>query len=90
MILDVTAEGLVIPAEWLGGIGRVDLRREDGRIVLVPVVEGEAPSLPVEPERYSIFDPIHGLGANPVDCGVTDGSINLDEYVYGDPHRLRS
>ena len=29
-------------------------------------------------------DPIWGLGRNPVDTGVVDGSINHDRYLYGD------
>lgn len=32
-------------------------------------------------------DPIWGLGRNPVDTGVVDGSTNLDQYLYGDLNR---
>lgn len=30
-------------------------------------------------------DPIWGLGSSPVDCGVSDGSINHDDYFYDSP-----
>jgi hypothetical protein len=29
-------------------------------------------------------DPIWGLGRDPVDAGVADGSTNHDRYLYGD------
>jgi len=29
-------------------------------------------------------DPIWGLGRNPVDTGVADGSTDHDRYLYGD------
>jgi hypothetical protein len=27
-------------------------------------------------------DPIFGIGRSPVDCGVTDGSVEHDRYIY--------
>jgi hypothetical protein len=27
-------------------------------------------------------DPIFGIGRAPVDCGVTDGSVDHDRYIY--------
>jgi hypothetical protein len=27
-------------------------------------------------------DPIFGIGRAPVECGVTDGSVNHDRYIY--------
>jgi len=27
-------------------------------------------------------DPIFGIGRAPVDCGVTDGSVEHDRYIY--------
>jgi hypothetical protein len=32
-------------------------------------------------------DPVWGLGRDPVDTGVVDGSTNLDHYLYGDLSR---
>jgi hypothetical protein len=29
------------------------------------------------------LDPLLGLGANPVECGVADASVNHDGYLYG-------
>jgi len=31
-------------------------------------------------------DPIFGLGSDPVDTGVPDGSVEHDRYLYGQPH----
>jgi hypothetical protein len=28
-------------------------------------------------------DPLLGMGANPVDCGVADASVNHDAHLYG-------
>lgn len=39
-------------------------------------------------ERPIEEDSIWGLGSNPVDCGVTDGSVNHDHYIYGTPKRV--
>lgn len=32
-------------------------------------------------------DPILGLGENPIDDGIMDGSRNHDHYLYGSPKR---
>jgi len=63
-------------------------------------IEAEALKLP-EPQRAKLVrrlldslelsdspeieDPIYGLGRSPVDCGVPDGSVNHDRYLYGSP-----
>ena len=31
-------------------------------------------------------DPIFKIGSAPVECGVTDGSVEHDRYIYGQPH----
>ena len=31
-------------------------------------------------------DPIFGIGKAPIECGVTDGSVEHDRYIYGNPH----
>ena len=95
MILDVAPDGLLIPKSLLGGADRLVLSRENGRIVLVPVVDqnpgGDATRADDDAESGpAADDPIWGLGRNPVSTGVTDGSVNHDHYIYGDPHRKES
>lgn len=64
----VTAQGVVIPRDFLDGIDEVEIRKDDRQITVVPAPQA---------------DPILGLGENPVSCGVTDGSENHDRYLYG-------
>ena len=66
----VTEQGVVIPRDWLAEVEEVEIREEDGRIVITPV--------PRE-------DPILALGRNPVDCGAPDASERHDRYLYGGP-----
>ena len=63
----VTNEGLVIPKKYLEGIDEVEIKKENGFIIVIPVTDG---------------DPIFGLGKNPVDCGVADASEQHDKYLY--------
>ena len=63
----VTDEGVLIPKELLRGAEEVEIRQEDGVIVVVPKTAG---------------DPIFGLGLSPVACGAGDASENLDRYLY--------
>ena len=65
----VTDEGVVIPKELLTGITEVDIRKQNGIIVVVPT---------------SKDDPIYDIGKNPVKLGISDASENLDKYIYGD------
>ncbi len=79
MITDVTEEGVLVPKEMFGDMERVKIIKQDGMIVIVSV---------------SAEDPIFQLGKNPVICGVTDASENLDKYLYGsllsaNPHARR-
>ena len=62
----VTKRGLVIPKEMLAGVDEVEIRKEDQRIVISPIVG----------------DPIFNLGKNPVECGISDASENHDSYIY--------
>lgn len=64
----VTEQGIVIPWGWLEGVDPVEIVREGNRVVLVPVVQD---------------DPIWGLGTDPVACGVTNASENLDLHLCG-------
>jgi len=68
MKVKVTEKGALIPRRLLKGIKEVEIRRQNGLIVVVPVGEK---------------DPIFNLGKNPVKSGVTDGSVNHDKYIYG-------
>lgn len=68
MKVKVTEKGLVIPRKFLKGIKEVDIRRQNGLILVVPLGEK---------------DPIFNLGKNPVKSSVTDGSVNHDKYIYG-------
>ena len=68
MKVKVTEKGVVIPRKLLKGVKEVDIRRQNGLIIVVPVSEK---------------DPIFNLGKNPVKSGVTDGSVNHDKYIYG-------
>ncbi len=65
----VSEEGVVIPKELLEGIAEVDIRKQNGLIVVMPVGKR---------------DPIYDIGKNPVRLGIPDASENLDKYVYGD------
>ena len=67
MNVKVTEEGVLIPKRLLRGAEEVEIRQEDGVILVVPK--------PTE-------DPIFKLGLNPVECGAADASENLDRYLY--------
>lgn len=64
----VTEQGLVIPKELLEGVDEVEIRKENGLIVVMPITEG---------------DPLLELGKHPVKCGVPDASEHHDRYIYG-------
>lgn len=64
----VTKRGLIIPKEMLTGAEEVEIRKEDHRIVILPIGKG---------------DPILNLGKHPVECGVPDASEHHDRYLYG-------
>ena len=64
----VTEQGVVIPKKYLVDAEEVDIRIEDNRIVLIPILQSD-----------SILD----FGKNPVSCGMSDASENHDKYLYG-------
>ena len=68
MKVKVTEKGLLIPRKFLKGIKEVEVRRQNGLIVVVPV---------------GVKDPIFGIGKNPVKLGLKDASVNHDKYIYG-------
>lgn len=67
MRTEVTDQGLLIPKRFLEGIQEVEIRKENGLILIVPV----APK-----------DPILRLGQDPIDDDVTDASVAHDRYIY--------
>lgn len=68
MKIKVTEQGLVIPKELLEGIQEVEIRREDFKIVVIPIIK---------------LDPILDLGSNPTNSSVTDTSEKHDAYLSG-------
>ena len=63
----VTEQGVLVPKEYFKGIEEVEIRKENGLIVVVPVTD----------------DPILELGKRPVSDDVEDASENHDKYIYG-------
>lgn len=68
MKVKVTEKGVVIPRKLLKGVKEVDIRRQNGLIIVVPVGEK---------------DPIFNIGKNPVKLGIKAASVNHDKYIYG-------
>ena len=64
----VTEEGVLIPKKLLEGIDEVDIRKEDGAILVVPV---------------NGADPIFELGKHPLSADLRDASEKHDRYLYG-------
>ena len=67
MKVKVTDKGVVIPRTYLEGIREVEIRKENGLILIVPVPD---------------IDPISELGKMPVECGSPDASEKHDKYLY--------
>lgn len=67
MIAKVTEQGVLIPKELLKGIEEVEIRQQDGLIIVAPVA----------------VDPIFQLAAHPIEDNVADASENHDAYIYG-------
>jgi len=64
----VSENGVLIPKDLLTGITEVDIRKQNGVIMVIPAGKD---------------DPIYDIGKEPVACGVPDASENLDKYLYG-------
>lgn len=67
MRTEVTDQGLLIPKRFLEGIKEVEIRKENGIILVVP---------------FPPNDPILQLGQDPIDDDVTDASVEHDRYIY--------
>jgi hypothetical protein len=82
MKLPVTENGVTLPKAWFGDATEVEVRQENGHVSIEPVKQ-TAPALgrgrPYDPD-----DPIWQLGKKTSDLEITDASVNLDQYLYGD------
>lgn len=67
MRTSVTDQGVVIPASLLRGAKEVEIRQENGHVLVIPVGTESI---------WSLFD-------DPVDDEITDASVNHDKYIYG-------
>ncbi len=67
----VNKDGVLIPKAMLEGVNQVEIHKEDGRIVVLPI---PAPD-----------DPIFELGKCPVRSGVADAAEQHDQYLYDKP-----
>lgn len=67
MKIKVTDKGVVIPKKFFEGVEEVEIKKENGLILIVPITK---------------TDPLSQLGKNPVKCGVSDASENHDKYLY--------
>jgi virulence-associated protein VagC len=63
----VTEQGVRVPKKFLKGIKEVEIRKDNGVVLVVPVAE----------------DPILALGSQPIADEITDGSELHDRYLYG-------
>ena len=87
----VTDEGVVIPKELLTGITEVDIRKQNGIIVVVPGGAEDASEASTQALLHNARswadipkdEPIYDIGKNPVTLDITDASENLDRYLYG-------
>lgn len=77
MKLKVDQHGVTVPKHMLGDADEVDVREENGHIVLKPISQTENQDDLGE-------DPILSLGQDPIPCGATDASENHDQYLSGE------
>lgn len=61
--------GVLIPERLLKGVKEVEIRKEKGRIVVLPIP--------------AVDDPVFKLGKHPVKSGVSDAAKRHDKYLYG-------
>jgi hypothetical protein len=67
MKIKVTEQGVIVPKKFLKGVKKVEIRKDDGVILVVPVAE----------------DPILALGSQPIADDITDAAQHHDRYLYG-------
>ena len=62
----VTEQGVIVPKKFLKGVKEVEIRKDNGVILVVPITE----------------DPIFALGSQPITDEITDASEHHDVYLY--------
>lgn len=70
MRITVTEQGVLIPKQLLEGIREVEIRNQQGILLVLPIVDD---------------DPILQLGKEPITDAVEDASIHHDHYLYANP-----
>jgi hypothetical protein len=80
--LPVTENGVTLPKAWFGDATEVEVRQENGHVSIEPVVTGA--HIPRQLEPYDPDDPIWQIGKKTSDLPITDASVNLDKYLYGE------
>ena len=65
----VQDDGILIPKRLLKGVKEVEIRKEQGCIIVLPIP--------------TAGDPVFNLGNNPVKCGAPDAAECHDAYLYG-------
>ena len=90
MRIKISEHGVVIPKEFFEGATEVDIRKQNGIIVVVPTEQEDASGAPRQTLHQARSwadipknDPIYDIGKNPVTLDITDASENLDRYIYG-------
>jgi hypothetical protein len=63
----LTKDGLLIPRQMLPNVEEVEIRPENGGVLVLPIQSG---------------DPILALGSAPIECGVPDAAARHDSYLY--------
>lgn len=82
MKLSITENGVTLPKAWFGDATEVEVRRENGHVMVEPV---QLPAPAAQPmSAYDPADPIWQLGKRTSDVKISDASVNLDKYLYGD------
>jgi len=73
----VTEQGVLIPKRWLQHVDEVEIRRENGIILIIPV-ESQVHSS----TSPAVHDPLFKLGQHPIDDELPDISTHSDKYIY--------
>ncbi len=63
----VTEDGINIPKQFLEGMDEVEIRREDGVVLVVPI---------------NSHRPVFDIGTDPLEDEITDASVNHDHYIH--------
>jgi hypothetical protein len=80
--LPVTESGVTLPKAWFGDATEVEVRQENGHVSVEPLGTTKDTSTGIQP--YAANDPIWQLGTKTSDLPITDASVNLDKYLYGE------